>query len=436
MQRVLGIDAKVLSEDWHRAIRDAYSPVLNATTEPGRVGTLAIAGQKFGGDLNVGPSLSPDGRHIAFLSERELFSIDLFLADTATGEVQRRLTSTASDPHYSSIQFIYSAGGWSADSSQIAIATVTGGRPALAIYDAASGRRVRELKVPSVDEVFNPTWAPDGRAIAFTGMTRGLTDLFVIDVESEAVRALTNDPFADMQPAWSPDGRRIAFATDRFTSNLTVLAIGEPRLALIDPATGRIDQAGGFAGAKNINPQWSPDSRTLYFITDHGGISNLARVDVDGGAPALLTTLMTGVSGITATSPALSVAAGSGLAAFTVYDKGKYDIYTLPLNDVRGVPPVDAATAAALPPRQRQPSAVEALLDDPRAGLPPADAAFEIAPYKATLGPIALAPTSAAGSRHTSATCSATTRWPPPSRSTPAPAAASARRTPAHSSPT
>ena len=53
--------------------------------------------------------------------------------------------------------------------------------------------------------IFNPTWAPDGNSVAFTGMSRGLTDLWVLDLASGQLRQLTNDPFADLQPAWSPD---------------------------------------------------------------------------------------------------------------------------------------------------------------------------------------------------------------------------------------
>jgi WD40-like Beta Propeller Repeat len=44
---------------------------------------------------------------------------------------------------------------------------------------------------------------------------------------TSTLRRLTNDAFADLQPAWSPDGRRIAFATDRFSSQLETLAVGE-----------------------------------------------------------------------------------------------------------------------------------------------------------------------------------------------------------------
>ena len=98
---------------------------------------MTIKGAELGGDLNVGPAISPDGRWIAFLSERSLFSIDLFVAEASTGKVVQKLTSTATDPHFSSLQFIHSAGAWDADSRRIAIATVTSGRPALAIFDAA-----------------------------------------------------------------------------------------------------------------------------------------------------------------------------------------------------------------------------------------------------------------------------------------------------------
>src|SRR5262249_60774719 len=154
------------------AIQAAYGPVASVTTPPSESGKLVIKGAKLGGDLNVGPAISPDGRWIAFLSERSLFSIDLFVADATTGKIVRKLTSTASDPHYSSLQFIYSAGTWDHASKRIAIATVVSGRPALAIFDAESGRRDRDLNVPDVDESVNPTWAPDGHAIFFTGMAR------------------------------------------------------------------------------------------------------------------------------------------------------------------------------------------------------------------------------------------------------------------------
>ena len=65
-----------------------------------------------------------------------------------------------------------------------------------------------------VDEILNPSWAPDVHAIVFTGMRQGLTDLYVYDVAPSALSQLTNDAYADLHPAWAPDSKRIAFATN------------------------------------------------------------------------------------------------------------------------------------------------------------------------------------------------------------------------------
>jgi Tol biopolymer transport system component len=373
-KRVLGTDEKQLSADWQAATRSTYQPVLESTTPPNEIGHLAVKAGELGADLNVGPTISPDGRLLAFLSERSFFSTDLFVADADTGKILHRLTSNATNPHFSSIQFIYSAGAWDHDGKRIAIATVVSGRPALAVFNALSGDKEREVPIASVDEIFNPTWAPDGHAVCFTGMSRGLTDLYIYDFNSGQLKALTHDPFADLQPAWSPDGKHIAFATDRFTSSLDTLSIGDYRLALIDPASGAIEQVRAFTNGKNINPQWSPDGKLLYFIADRDGIPNLYRVAIASGDVAQVTNVGTGLSGITSTSPALSVSATTGVASFSVYESGKYDIYTLPLQQpsaasVSGVRQ-RPTSAGALPPTDRKPSEVATLLADARFGLP------------------------------------------------------------------
>ena len=374
IEKVLGVKSKELSNDWHAAIRRTYEPAIASTTPPGEAGRMVIKGTALGGDLNVGPAISPDGRWIAFLSARSFFSIDLYIADRASGMIVHKLTSTATNPHYSSLQFIYSAGAWDAASKRVVVATVTAGHPALAIFDAESGTEDREISIADVDEIFNPTWAPDGHALCFTGMSQGLTDLYVYDLNASKPRRLTDDAYADLQPAWSPDGRHIAFVTDRFSSNLQTFDIGAYRLALIDPENGSIQQVPVFADGKHINPQWSPDSRALYFISDRDGIPNLYRVVLASGDLAQLTTVATGLSGITSSSPALSVASQTGVASFSVYEGGKYDIYTLDVAS-RGGPPrpmvAEYKTAIMLPPIDRKPSLVGDLLADATTGLPP-----------------------------------------------------------------
>src|SRR4029077_6034887 len=219
IQTTLGMSAQDLSKDWHAAIRELYAPALTAAMPLPSRARLDIRA-RFGSELNVAPALSPDGKWIAFLSTRGLFSTDLYIADAQTGRIVRRLTSTATDPHFSSIQFINSAATWDRSSSHIALGTIAGGRAALTIFNARTGKRDREIPVKGGDEIVNPAWAPDGHAIAFTGMRAGLTDLYLFEFAGAHIRQLTNDAYADLHPAWSPDSRRLAYATDRYSSSL------------------------------------------------------------------------------------------------------------------------------------------------------------------------------------------------------------------------
>ncbi len=79
------IDEPELSSNWHAAIREQYSPVMQATSRAHNVGRSLTAADRTRTPTNVSPSISPDGRHIVYFSSRDMFSIDLFLAETATG---------------------------------------------------------------------------------------------------------------------------------------------------------------------------------------------------------------------------------------------------------------------------------------------------------------------------------------------------------------
>ena len=83
----------------------------------------------------------------------------------------------------------------------------------------------------------------------------------------------------------------------------------------------------GFSGARHINPQWAPDGTALYFLSDPLGVTNVYRVQLDDGALTQITDLYTGASGITESSPALSVAQRSGRIVFSLFRARGYEIY-------------------------------------------------------------------------------------------------------------
>jgi Tol biopolymer transport system component len=386
---VLHMKTDSLSREWHRAVHAQYDSLDSNTVSPNKYGPVLISSKSGGGELNVSPVVSPDGKQLVFFSERDLFSIDLFHADAQTGKITRNLVQTALDPHLQSLEFINSAGTWDPQGKRFAFAGVTEGKPILDILKVDNDDVERELNFPNLGEIYSPAWSPDGRYIAFSALVDGFSDLFLYDLKTDSLRRLTDDPYADLQPAWSPDGRTIAFSTDRFTTSLSNLKYGNYELALLDVESGRIKPLPTFETGKKINPQWTSDGKSIYFLSDRNGITNIYRLEVDSNKVFEVTNLYGGVSGITALSPAISIAERTNRLVYSVYEDGKYNIYSADSLKELPAAPVQPLTqsstiAETLPPIKRTKDLVLAQLNDPNHGLPK-DTTFANDDYHPTL---------------------------------------------------
>ncbi|HVS01649.1 MAG TPA: BamA/TamA family outer membrane protein [Thermoanaerobaculia bacterium] len=392
IEEVLGVPPEQLFADWRSMLREHYNPVIGYRDPPETLGEPLLARQRGSGRVNLAPVLSPDGSRIAFLSTRDLFSLDLYVADARTGEVQHRLFSAAADPHLDSLRFLESAGTWSPDGRRFAFTAVARGDNRLVIVDAGSGRVERRIAMPRVSQMSSPAWSPDGRRIALSGMADSVMDLYVYDLESGETRQLTDDLYADMQPAWSPDGSTLAFVSDRGRgTDLEALVYAPPGLHLIDVATGAIRPLPLFARGKQISPAFTADGRHLYFVADPDGISDVFRYSLADQRIERITRVSTGVSGITALSPALSVG-GAGDVAFSLLLDGEFVIHRLQAAQVAGIgrpvePEPEIAAAALLPPPDSPGrEAVRAYLDAPEPAPPlPPPSELEVRGYEPRL---------------------------------------------------
>ena len=172
LARQLGTDPDTLTADWHAAISASTRAAADEAAPVASSVRRVIGPHTGGGRFNVGPEVSPDGRQIAFFSERDLFSVELFLADAETGRVQRKLLKSSTDPHFDSLEFVHSAGTWSPDGRALAITALRTGRPVIALIDPRSGDVRRELKLPGLDDASNPVFAPDGKSLVLVGQRR------------------------------------------------------------------------------------------------------------------------------------------------------------------------------------------------------------------------------------------------------------------------
>jgi hypothetical protein len=386
LEGLLGTRVKQLSADWHKAMQDAYNPLIEKTETPEKYGTLLVKGTE--NDMyNISPSVSPDGKEVVFLSSRDLFSIDMYLADAETGKIKRKLISTALDPHFESIQFVRSAGSWNASGDKFVFGSVTRGRPELTILDMKRDRVEKEIPFNELGEILSPAWSPDDRYITFSALAGGVSDLFIYDIEHNVLKQMTRDVYGDLQPVWSPDGKKIAFVTERFSANLEWADPGHYELALLDVESGQIQKVLGFPTGKNINPQWTADSQGLYFLSDQNGKTDLYRIDLASGKIFEVTNLYTGISGITELSPAISVAAQTGKILLSAYEGAYFSIYALTDPTVLAGQTFLAQfdrNPALLPPRTQPEGSLLGLLRNPLFGMPK-DTNFAISEYKPKL---------------------------------------------------
>ena len=330
LEQVLGTSSDSLSVRWREAVESEYLPLMAGRQAPGESGALLLAPSTGAGRQNVSPSVSPDGSLVAFLSEKDLFGIDLFVADARTGEIQKKLVSANTDPHFDALRFIDSAGDWSPDGTQFVFAVFANGDNELAIVDVESGDITRKIPLEGIGAITSPAWSPDGQFIAFSGLTGGISDLYTWDVLTGALVQLTDDKHADLQPTWSPDGSTIAFVSDRGAiTDFEALLYSKPQIAFLDVASRRVTTLSVFGEVKHINPQYAPDGRSLYFVSDQDGFSDIYQYTFSSGDVRRITRLQTGVSGITGMSPTLSVAREAGTILFTVFDEFEFHVYSL-----------------------------------------------------------------------------------------------------------
>lgn len=182
-QTVLGVSQKELSKLWEDSFRQHFGSFLGDKKE--RLVGKELIGEKNGGKLNIAPEISPNGRYVIFLSEKDVFTTDLYLADVRDGKILSKVASTQRDGHIDDFNYIESSGAWSPDSKRFAFVGVSKGDNILIIKEAESGKTVVETPIKGLPAFNNPAWSPDGKTILLTGLVEGQVDLFAYDLKSK-----------------------------------------------------------------------------------------------------------------------------------------------------------------------------------------------------------------------------------------------------------
>jgi hypothetical protein len=357
LERAFRITPEDFDAEFRKWLRRKYLKQLIETGEPSDFGRpFRVDDEQRTQELS--PVASPSGDLVATFSVQR-GDIDVVLFDAKTRRQLRNLSSgIQTEYEYLVAQQLTVSRrvgrdlAFSPDGNFLAAFARRNEGRILLLFDVLKGGIVRKIKM-DVEQQVGLAWSPDGKKIAFSGNRNGVFDIFLVDLESEAVEQLTNDAIYDGGPAFSPDGKSLVFTS----------FIGEHgKLVRIDlgSPTDRFQLTTGESHEKDVT--YSPDGRRIYFTSDRNGADNIWSLDLTTGELAQHTNVVTGCFMPTT----LARTEGREALVFAGLWKGSYKLYLSDLEEAIAPPvvtkpaeePMKVADVPAFQP------SIEVTLDD------------------------------------------------------------------------
>jgi Tol biopolymer transport system component len=206
------------------------------------------------------PALSPDGRSVAFVSNRD-GHYNVYVGLVRGGQLLQ-ITHDAS---------LKSRPAWSPDGSTLGYAQMND-FGTMDIWEvAALGGSPHKVVLNATD----PAWTLDGHSLAYVNMGDGTICISGVEGENPHVLVRMDPGYAGTEPRISPDGKMVAVAAREGGGG----PYGE--LGVSDITTGKFRLL-THDNALALSPAWSPDSRVLYFSSSRGGTLNIWKIGTDG----------------------------------------------------------------------------------------------------------------------------------------------------------
>ncbi len=339
----LGLTIDELSEKWQEALKKRYYPEVAERESAESIATLLTRRGDYG-TYNTSPAISPQGDKVAFITNSRGY-FDVVVISTINGRKLKTLIRGEDNVEFEELNILNPNLTWSPDGSKIALSTKTKGNDDIAIIDYET-KEVEKIKFKDIDAIHSVSWSPNGRYLAFDGNIGPYQDIFVYDFETRKVTNLTKDFFSDTNPNWSGDSKTVYFVSDRsdkvqlgeYTTDFNLLASG----VIYQTDIYSVDLGSGVANRITNTPNWNEKDPAvtrdgrLLYISDENGIQNIYQLDPDTRVSVPLTDFQAGASQI-------SVSADGSRLAFGSINKGYLDVFLLksPFSRVKEEPLTD-----------------------------------------------------------------------------------------------
>jgi Tol biopolymer transport system component len=227
---------------------------------------------------SLNPVWSPDATWIAFSSENESGSLDIWCT-RIDGTVTRKLTNNGLNSH---------SPAWSPDGRRIAYVAGVNGKSQIYIMDLESNDP-DSLTITGDNALTNgdfdntsPQWSPDGRRILFISNRDANPEVYVMNSDGSNLANLSRNPATDDSASWSPDGRSVLFRSDR-DGNQEIYKVNIDGNACVTGLTNLTRNP-----AMDYSPSWSHDGRKILFLSTRNLGETLFVMNYNGGFPTRL----------------------------------------------------------------------------------------------------------------------------------------------------
>lgn len=218
----LNVPYKVFLKDWLTYYRELNGQPVATLVEPNQ--KFRQSGRNRHADVFSQPVVSPNGQLVAYAqNEQGRYRVVVMNRD---GSHRRTLSRGGHKTPDQQVETRLPVLAWRGN-SQVAVAETNRGEMALHLRDASGrglvqrvGDAIKFSRPASLfenyDQVLSMSYAPDGKALAFSAVRNGQNDIYLLRAGSRKAEQLTNDLFDDVQPVFLPGGQSLVFSSNRY----------------------------------------------------------------------------------------------------------------------------------------------------------------------------------------------------------------------------
>ncbi|MBT5537454.1 MAG: BamA/TamA family outer membrane protein [Candidatus Marinimicrobia bacterium] len=353
IENSLGVDIDELTEQWHKYLKKQYWPDIEGRESLQDIARKLTDHEKLGNTYNISPALSPDGKQMAIISNKD-GQMAIYLLATEDGVFIKKIIQGERNAEYEELHILKPGITWSPNGDRLAFPAKSGKSDALFIVDHKT-EESRKYRF-GMEGIFRATWNPVKDEIAFIGNDGITSDIYIFDIETEELTNLTNDWFTDDMVSWSPDGKSLYFISDRgdhldtsVEEMIEEYPVDQADIYSITRDGSHITRITNTPFIESY-PTMSFDGQYLAYISDESGINNIYLLSDSLDSSFPITNILTGVS-------QLSWSRDDTQLICSGFEDGGYDIFTIDnpkdkRNDNISIPPAKWVTSRDIDPQK------------------------------------------------------------------------------------